>query len=398
MTTTTHHQYSDYSSNGTDYYNNYYNQSHSSQMFNSTGYYDQNANAQSAQYIRNVNDSTSNNNISSEYQTTATNWHHLQYNQHREQYPQQCYSTNMPEVNNFHSYNHNNSGQYQQTHNRTSSSAPFNGNPHLFSNHNYPVNGTTMSEYNDKQNLCEGYKQVCDSEEKSIKINDFAYASKLSPKNNNNVQFPVKPFQSHQKVEQPTSEINNEADLPALRALLTNKNLRYSPDYTIAKKRKKAYNLNETKLNRNDTANIDIVALSPNKTEDGLDFFDNYTTFSNKQPQQQQSTPMPDMSVKTSFEYMPQTNVLNKGFSPSRMTSKNLPAQTSLINVHATSPMSKYVEGLSTPPLSPKEADGVNQNLTRVKSDTSSSEKQCSSWEQEGMAECKYLDWTEFIF
>lgn len=396
--TTTHHQYSDYSSSGTDYYGNYYNQSHSSQMFNSNGYYDQNANLQSAQYIRNVNDSTSNNNMSNEYQTTATNWNHLHYNQHRNQYPQtQCYSTNMPEVNNFHSYNqnnNNNSGQYQQTNNRiSSSSVPFNGNPHLFSNHNYPVNRTTIHEYNDKQNLCEGYKQVCDTEKKTIKNNEFAYVNKVSPVNNNNVEYPVKSFQNQQKVEPVTSECNDEKDSPALRALLTNKNLRYTPNYPTAKRRKRAYNLSETKLTPNDGVNIDSVTLSPNKTEDGLDFLDNYTTFPTKQPQQQQqSTPMPDMSIKAGFEYIPQTQVLNKGFSPSRMTSENLPAQTSIINVHASSPMSKYVEGLSTPPLSPKETDGVNQNLTRAKSDTSSSEKQCSSWEQEGMGECKYLD------
>lgn len=399
MTTTTQYQYSDYSSSGSDYYGNYYNQSHSSQVFNSNGYYNQNANPQSAQYIRNVNDSTNNNNnsVGNEHQTVSTttpNWSHLHYNQHRDHYQQQCYNANTPEMNNYQPYNHNNSGPYQQTHNRVSSSAHFNGNPHLFSNHNYSVNRTTINEYLDKSSTCEGYKPASDTERKTMENSDFTYANKTSLTNNNNVEYPMGAFPSHQKVEQTANDVKEEKDLPALRALLTNKNLRYSPNYASAhnhpKRRKRAHNFSESKLTPDDITNIDSVALSPNKTEDSLDFLDNYTTFSSKHLQNQQLTPVPDMPVKTGFQYIPQPQMVTKGFSPSSMTSENLPAQTSITSIHTNSPMSKYVDGLSTPPLSPKETDGVNQMLTGAKSDTSSSEKQCSPWEQEGTAECKY--------
>lgn len=364
--TTTQYPYSDYSSS--DYYNNYYNQSHSTQM-----------------------QMNNNNNISNEYQQTQTsNWNHLQYNQpHDQHYPQQCYNTNVSELN---TYNQNNSGYYQQQHNRISSSTQFNGNPHLFSNHNYPVNRTTINEYSDKQNPGDGYKQMCDMNNRSFKNNDFAYVNKMSSNNNNNAEFAVEPFPKYQKIEQPVNEVKNEQDSPALRALLTNKNLRYSPNYSSIhnqpKRRKRAHNLSEPILTPNESVNIDNVALSPHKTEDSLDFLDSYTPFSSKQQpyQQQQTTPISDMSIKAGFEYVPQTHVPNNGFSPSRMTSENLTTQTSITNVHTNSPMSKYVDGISTPPLSPKETDGVNQNMTRAKSDTSSSEKQ---WEPEAMAECK---------
>lgn len=394
MTTTTHYQYSDYSSNGTDYYGNYYNQSHPSHVYNSNGHYNQiSSNLQIA----------NNNNNSSEYQSTAPNWNHLHYNQQLQNYSQQRYDmagTN----NNFQQYsnNNNNNNEYYQQINRAPSSH-FTGNPHLFSNHNYPVNRTMINDYgNDKQNTAEGYGQKCQSGKSLFKNVDFAYDNnKVSSVNNNHVEASAEHFHSEIKNEKRkrTEEIDDK-DSPALRALLTNKNLRYSPNYIDSfshpKRRKPVYDPSQkTNFNGDSKPNIDNVTLSPHKTEDSLDFFDNFTNFPNKTSlQQQQSTPLPDTSIKSGFEYTTQPMVLNKGFSPPDMTCENLSSPASQTTTQTSSPMSKLVEGLSTPPLSPKEADGVNQNVSKLKSDTSSSSalgKQCTTWEQDGMAECKYI-------
>lgn len=136
-------------------------------------------------------------------------------------------------------------------------------------------------------------------------------------------------------------------DSPALRALLTNRKLGYSPDY---KRQKTAINDLLTHPNGGEctTAAIDSIAMSPIKTDDSVDFLDDIALYGKTTI----LTPHSIIGVHT-----PKAAYAYGGAqlrSPLTMTGENAHSATN-------SPMSNYVTGISTPPLSPKEGESVNQ-------------------------------------
>lgn len=173
--------------------------------------------------------------------------------------------------------------------------------------------------------------------------------------------------------KRPHTDDNN--DSPALRALLTNRKLRYSPDYSAANiiKRQKTM-VNDFPLHHHHTTNacapsvIDTIALSPMKTEDSVDFLDDFPLYGKTAIPTPHSTGI--HSSKAGYAYGGA-----QMRSPLTMTCENLhPA--------ANSPMTNYVAGISTPPLSPKEAEPVNHMRL---SDTSSPDKTAQpQWLQNG--------------
>lgn len=184
-------------------------------------------------------------------------------------------------------------------------------------------------------------------------------------------------------------------DSPSLRALLTNPKLKYSPKYSLAEKRSPIVSttddISQTKeiANPNKEANAfdvqfrqqnwshnfyppyggmstnsntyryDSAIPSPNKTEDSLDFFD-YNI-------------RKDMANKEGFEQHPPT-----------MTNKIL--STTCDTSPITSPLSSYVDSISTPPLSPKED---NQHINHTNKRAMSSPDKSYVWIQNGN-DCKY--------
>lgn len=136
-------------------------------------------------------------------------------------------------------------------------------------------------------------------------------------------------FQSNAvTVAQKAVDVSGESDSGTLRALLTNKRLRYSPSYASSSEKRKT----------------DIVTLSPIKTDERLDLFEDFPHAI------RQAIGVGSVSRRNGCE------TISAMHSPSTMTSENV--MTSQIQ---QSPMSNYVEGISTPPLSPKEASATEQ-------------------------------------
>lgn len=185
-------------------------------------------------------------------------------------------------------------------------------------------------------------------------------------------------------------------DSPSLRALLTNPKLKYSPTYNLNGKKSPIslsstsddiINSNKDRINfesqyrqqnwnniiyngqygglPTNNSNIyhcDLTIPSPNKTEDSLDYFE--------------------------YNNMRKISANKDGFEqhPSTMTSiiSNNPSERSPI----TTPMSSYVDSISTPPLSPKDENHhINQKSN--KSAMSSPDKSYV-WIQNGN-DCKYI-------
>ncbi|XP_055302929.1 segmentation protein fushi tarazu [Sitodiplosis mosellana] len=129
---------------------------------------------------------------------------------------------------------------------------------------------------------------------------------------------------------------------PVLRALLSNKSAkRLSPSYSNQSPSAKRPRTQENHYVENGT-------ISPVRTEDSLDYFDDFA-FEKQQP----------ITEKSGYEY---------GAMPLGMTGENLIATSSasttpLTNHTVNSPITSYVEGISTPPQSPGDAaiEHVNQ-------------------------------------
>lgn len=81
--------------------------------------------------------------------------------------------------------------------------------------------------------------------------------------------------------------------------------------------------------------------------------------------------------------------------SPSSQAA-NTPATTPLTNNIAASPMSNYVDGIHTPPLSPKEAAVEHVNHTSKACDASSPSADTNAWIKNG-SDCKYLFFQTFF-
>lgn len=151
-----------------------------------------------------------------------------------------------------------------------------------------------------------------------------------------------------------TKEVStDEKDSPFLRALLSDKKakrLRFSPNYS----------------------KVDIIenrTISPEHTESSLDKY----AFEQRQSAE---------ALK-----MTGANLIATSSITAQVTSIPLSTTTTPFTNHTvTSPMSKYVEGISTPPLSPKEAEHVNQ--TSKACDASSSDT--NTWIQND-TDCKYF-------
>lgn len=332
----TAHQYPEYTA-ANDYYGSYCNQAYGSSAPAPNGPFN----------FDMTSPTTYDNNNISHYQPTA-NWAANQYHQQSHyptmmdsnhlQYSDQCRQPHQP----------------HQPHTDRYLSPPYNasyeGNQHLNVNHNYADN--QLKKYNEPK--IAGYLQEHHKDNSMhVKADQAGQAIPTEitqiPKNE------LKRTRSEDKSEE-------FMDSPALRALLTNRKLRYSPDYITRSAPKKQ------RMNYPTSASIDSVALSPNKTEDSLDFFEDFPPFSKAPVTQNISNGL----AQSGIEYG--TTQIT---SPAGMTCDNLIPATS-------SPMTKYVEGISTPPLSPKEAEPVNQ--MRI-SDASSPDN--LQWIQNGN-DCKY--------
>lgn len=179
---------------------------------------------------------------------------------------------------------------------------------------------------------------------------------------------PANRFYSTPYERSPQSADNDFKDSPALRALLTNRKLGYSPEY--CKKNKTKASKFQPQGNCSPATALNSIAMSPNKTEDGLEFLDEMAAY------QKVAAPQytPEQHGKVGVYPYGGTQVQ----SPSGMTGENMHSVSN-------SPTTNYVAGISTPPMSPKEAEPVNQMRL---GDASSPDKATQNWIQNGK-ECK---------
>lgn len=277
----TAHQYSDYSSAGNDYYGSYYNQA---TIYDSSYYTNCISNANADHNNATIAINQNNNNHNGHYggqsnwptQTSyANNNNNSPQQQHQQQQQQQYYPSDTTQQYTNDQYHHQHQQQQYQSSRFSSTTSPATHHQ-LNVNQNYP----------EGPKLTEGY-QTNAASTKTIENR---------PKENNSA---------------------------TLRALLSNKKLRYS---AIA------------------SAKIDSVTLSPIKTDDSLDLFDDFA-YAKRQP-----IVVGAIRMKHGYESESAQSSLGAMHSPTKMTSENL------LSTQTHSPMTNYVEGISTPPLSPKEA------------------------------------------
>lgn len=170
-------------------------------------------------------------------------------------------------------------------------------------------------------------------------------------------------------------------DAPALRALLTNpsKKLKYSPTYFqngkatadssffTATQAESHHGISNSYQYWNGyyNTNSNPQFLSPNKTDDSLDYVD-FAAKNNT------------MDINGSNAIIPMQNV------PSGMTCNNFGRQF----LDAASPQSRFVDSISTPPLSPNEDEQTTINFD--KSAISSPDNKSGTWLQNEPM-CKYI-------
>lgn len=171
------------------------------------------------------------------------------------------------------------------------------------------------------------------------------------------------------------------ADAPALRALLTNpsKKLKYSPTYfqnlkatpesssfstTQAESQQgisNSYQYWNGYYNTNSTTSSNPQFLSPNKTDDSLDYLD----------------------------FAPKSYTKDRNGSQAITPIQNVPSAMTCNNFgFAPSPQSRFVDSISTPPLSPNE--DVQNAINFDKSAISSPNNTSGTWLQNEPV-CKYL-------
>lgn len=195
---------------------------------------------------------------------------------------------------------------------------------------------------------------------------EHPYPQERSYMPNNSHAMPVQIPQVPVPVNEPTVE----ADSPMLRAILNNKSAkRLRPSYTESPSAKR------TKQNNY----AENGTISPLRTEDSLDYLD--------------------------FAFESQQPIIEKsGYTmPLGMTGENLTASTSIPSASTTpltthtviSPITNYVDGISTPPQSPKEAAIAHVNQTSTICDASS-RSDYSQNESDG--KCRMLFFFCFIY
>lgn len=315
--------YSDYSLGGNEFYGDFYGYSQPS-VYDSSNYY---ANCTSNSNVGHFNDDHNvaaaiNQNNNNDHYQAQSNWPTQtaitnNNNSHHQQQRQQYYPTNTTQQYANDPYQHQQQqSQQQQYQSPRFASTTYNGGQ-LNMNEHYP----------ESPKHTEGYQSNC------------------AP------AIPVpKPIENRPK----------ETSTGPLRALLSNKSMRYSPIYAkrdaIVPARK-----------------MENVSLSPIKGDDSLDLLDDFA-YAKRQSIDgaiHKKLGYESKSVPSSFGAM---------HSPTMMTSENMMAS----EIH--SPMTRFVDGIGTPPLSPNEAaieqqTHVNQMPTNMIDDT---------WTKTS-SECKYF-------
>lgn len=158
----------------------------------------------------------------------------------------------------------------------------------------------------------------------------------------------------------------NESDSPVLRSLLSNKS---------AKRSSPSYNQSPVAKRVCTQASLENGNISPVRTEDSLDYFDEFAF---------EKQPPPPIVAKYGYEYalaMPVGMTGENLIAASSIPSST--ATTPLTNPIGSSPITNYVESISTPPQSPIEH--VNQMSNA--GDTSSGAEN-AAWNQNG-SDCK---------
>ena len=164
-------------------------------------------------------------------------------------------------------------------------------------------------------------------------------------------------------------------DSPVLRALLNNKSAkRLSPCYSNQSPPAKRSMTLEANYMENG-------AISPVRTEDSLDYFDEFP-FEKQQP----------ITGKSGYEY---------GAMPLGMTGENLIATSStsttpLTNHTVSSPITNYVEGISTPPQSPGEAAIEHVNQMSLRTLDASCKTDSNAYTQNGDGKCRITFYFNF--
>lgn len=279
---------------------------------------------------------------------------------------------------------------------------PYEGSHQLNINHNYMDNHLkTLSETAQQKivdDYCQPHRQIIEqTAATAIASTDAAKLSNAIPPTNksDNSRMNASAHRQHYantgstidaspKNPAKQTHTNDSNDSPALRALLTNRKLRYSPDYSSPNmtERQKMMGNDYHQMLHHQTANasaIDTIALSPMKTEDSVDFLDEFTLYGKMAIPTPHSTGMHTAKIGYAYGGAQMR-------SPLAMTSENLHSAPK-------SPMTNYVAGISTPPLSPKEAEPVNQMRL---SDTPSPD---NSIQQQWLSNrCEYLIFRHFFY
>lgn len=360
-----------------------------------------------------------------------------------------------PEYGYGNGYHHMGGGQYNFNGSLPSSSTySNNNNNHHYSNWNqyyhqyqHQINGPSYHPHQDphtnehfRQNRfispytppCEQYQSLTVDSSNYDDLKKIDKSSKLSTTNNvtidgGNYSMESSPALETDKPPPPDKQKRRKTeDSPALRALLTNpaKKLKYSPTYyfngktspvtsTISSKStdnpsklspsiQDPYQWNMTCYNPPYAAQShqnynfaqfhqNSAILSPNKTEDSVDYLD-YAM--------KKDTIENPLTKKDGFESeLLQVPPSMQPAMTSKISQKLKSNQNS--SPITASPMSNYVDSISTPPLSPVDEQHVNQIRKNVMSSPSSSPDKGYLWIQNGN-ECKYLPrlkiWRKRVF
>lgn len=299
----TAHQFLEYSSGGNDFYGTYHNQPSATNCASS---YDT-----GSSYYTNCTSNTNVGHFNADHNATVA------MNQNISHYPAQSnWSTQTAYANN------NNNSHHQQQQQPQS---------HLNHQHQYY---SSNAEYASDQ-----YHHQHQQQYQSPRFTSPTYNGGVQQQLNRNHNYPESPkvavaYQSNvtaapAPASKPIENCAKESSTGPLRALLSNKRLRYSPNYA--------------KRNAIVCApKIDTVTLSPVKTDDSLDLFDDFA-FAKRQPI------VDAVRRKHGYESENVQSSLGAVHSPTTMTSEIM------MGSQKHSPMTNYVDGLSTPPLSPKE-------------------------------------------
>lgn len=162
-------------------------------------------------------------------------------------------------------------------------------------------------------------------------------------------------YQTNNNNQAGVKKEEHQNDSTTLRALLSNKKLKYTSNYMTRNNRSVA---RRARL----VASIDSVAMSPNKNDDSLDVYDDFAY---------EKGPIGAAKADQDLDAAQSMKIQN----PLAMTCENT------MTNQMCSPMLGFVNGISTPPLSPKDTiESVNQLSNNMSIDLRA----------QSDAECKY--------